>query len=113
MHSDNEEDAMRALYMIAYSMVMNIANDTELEPKIMFFDKESVKNDFGADYGVTSAVKGNSDFSKGYKFVNINVMVKRGSGIIATFILANDIHEYSENVFTDDYLEQYYCVKFN
>ncbi len=109
----NNEDLMKMLMSMTYTICLNISQDTERKPKIRAFDSKEVKNEFGADAGVYDTVPGNSCFSKGYNYVSINSIYKKGSGLVVVYVLIKDINDYLKNAPKNDYLRAYYAVKYN
>ena len=68
-------------YNFSCSIIANIThNPTCIHDKsfITYFPKEAAKTEFGADFGLTTSSMGESDFMKGYKWVQVNAFLKIG-----------------------------------
>ncbi|TGM89017.1 hypothetical protein EHR05_12435 [Leptospira licerasiae] len=63
----------------------------ELSGKFNMFPFEGVKTEFGADYGMSGLIEGNSSFSKGFKYIHVIGLWKKKVGFAYIFILFNDI----------------------
>lgn len=57
---------------------------------IKSFPNAAVREDFGGDLGYYCLVTGQSDFMKGYNWVNITVVYKQGKGLFMIFQLFSD-----------------------
>ena len=113
LKSSDSKKIEETLYMMTYTVAINIAQDDTIKPNIKFFEHNEVKKEFGGDYGTTCFIKGNSDFSKGYTYIIINSIYKKGRGVIFTFILMNDVKKYIADANNEKNDSEYYCVKFN
>jgi hypothetical protein len=70
---------------------------------------ESVRREFGADVGFTALLQGgNSEFSRGFQYVVLNALYKRGKGVVVVCILFNDPEELDGIEFS----KSYYCFAF-
>jgi hypothetical protein len=109
----NEDKLNKLLYSMLYVICANISQNDKLKPDIQFFVKKEVFDEFGANAGLYATIRGNSDFSKGYKFVQINCLYRENKGMIIIYILFNDMEAYIKNVSKEEYSKAYYSIKFN
>jgi len=104
------DELNKLLEVMAYTIALNIAQDTNIKPKYSYFNDNDVKSEFGGDVGFSFNIKGNSDFSKGYKYINVNLVYKKNRGVIIIYILFNDVKYYIEKVPKN--IDSFYCIKF-
>ena len=79
--------------------------------RVVELPEHSVKREFGADHGLTALLKGgNSEFSRGYRYVVVNSLYKRDSGIVNIYFLYNDPADLDMDSF--EYARAYYCFTF-
>ena len=91
-------------------VIQNATGSTAALKNISTFKDADVKNEFNADYGLTSFAKdGNSDFTKDYKYMMLNFLYKKDLGIICEAILFNDL----DFANTEDFAKVFHSVKFN
>ncbi len=111
--ANNNEELMKMIYSMTYTICLNISQNIERKPKIRSFDEKEVKAEFGADAGVYDTVLGKSDFAKGYNYVSINCLYKRNQGLVVLYVLFKDVNDYLKHAPTEEYLKAYYAVKYN
>ena len=100
------------LAFFTYMLGLNISQNEDLEFKVAFFDDNDVWNEFGGNIGITFAVRGGSDFSKGYKYVLINCIYREGRGMLVLYVLLDDVLNYVKRIKSPKSLKAFYCVKF-
>lgn len=111
-NAKNSDELYSMLNLMTYTICLNISQDEDRKLKIKKFDEAEVKKEFGADAGLYDTVRGNSDFSKGYTFVNINSLYKKNKGLIVIYVLIKDFDEYLKTGMNEDNLAAYYAIKF-
>lgn len=112
------EDYKRSLNLLMYENLFNIAQSDKIKPEILEMNETAISDLFNADYGLTSVVKGNSQFSEGFDYVLITGIHKINKGTLFTFILADDkemlinieepIHKYFTSFFFFKYEDRPY-----
>ncbi|TGL96318.1 hypothetical protein EHQ76_16110 [Leptospira barantonii] len=86
---------------------INQPKDGELKGRFNMFPPEGVKPEYGADYGMSGLIEGNSNFSKGYKYVHVIGLWKKGVGFAYIFILFNDLQKSIPFP-----MDLFYCITF-
>ncbi|WP_236714310.1 hypothetical protein [Leptospira interrogans] len=106
----SDEKQNEYLFRTSTEVVMlNISQpkDGELVGGFSMFPPEGVKPEYGADYGMSGLIEGNSDFSKGYKYVQVIGLWKKGVDFAYIFILFNDIQKSIPFP-----MDLFYCIAF-
>ncbi|WP_232371742.1 hypothetical protein [Leptospira ainazelensis] len=106
----SDEKKNEYLFRTSTEVVMlNISQpkDGELIGRFSMFPPEGVKPEYGADYGMSGLIEGNSNFSKGYKYVHVIGLWKKGVGFAYIFILFNDLQKSIPFP-----MDLFYCVGF-
>jgi hypothetical protein len=78
------------------TVILNITGGKDYE--VQAFDKDAVKKEFNADFGITSFVDLNSDFGKGYKYCMLVMIHKDDVADAYYFYLSNTKDKFSENM---------------
>ncbi|WP_244284544.1 hypothetical protein [Leptospira barantonii] len=106
----SDEKQNEYLFRTSTEVVMlNISQpkDGELIGRFSMFPPEGVRPEYGADYGMSGLIEGNSDFSKGYKYVHVIGLWKKGVGFAYIFILFNDLQKSIPFP-----MDLFYCIAF-
>lgn len=106
----SDETQNEYLFRTSTEVVMlNISQpkDGELAGKFSMFPPEGVKPEYGADYGMSGLIEGNSDFSRGYKYVHVIGLWKKGVGFAYIFILFDDLQKSIPFP-----MDLFYCIRF-
>ena len=99
-------------YVPAYAvgLLAAIAREDLCASQLRELPLESVQQEFGADYGLTALVKGgNSDFSRGFRNVVVNVLYRKEVGLVVVYLLYNDPADLGMD--GPDFAAAYYCFR--
>ncbi|MFP4363190.1 MAG: hypothetical protein ACLFR1_04920 [Spirochaetia bacterium] len=89
---------------------LSLFDDEEVQPEFGYMNKQAVRNEFGADLGITSFVEGDSHFLRNYDYGSVNAFYKEGSGLVCLFLLMNSVEVFSQQM--SESIEEYYCFFF-
>ena len=82
--------------IILQTVILNITGG--IDYRIKEFDKESVKEEFNADWGATTFVNLNSNFGKGFKYCMLVAIHKDDYADAYYFYLSNSKDKFSESM---------------
>jgi hypothetical protein len=92
-------------------VLMCIAREEIYFGRMVELPEESVKQEFGADHGLSALLKGgSSEFSLGYRYVVVNSFYRKDRGIVNIYFLYDDPEDLDMDSF--EYARAYYCFTF-
>ena len=95
----------------AVGVIASIAREDLCYSRLSELPVESVRKEFGADYGLTALLKGGKcAFSQGYNYVVVNVLYKKEAGLVLVYMLYNDPAELGMD--GPRFGAAYYCFRF-
>jgi len=100
-------------YVPAYAvgLLAGIAREDLCYSQMRELPLESVRREFGADYGLTALLKGgNCDFSRGFRNVVVNVLYRKEVGLVVVYLLYNDPADLGMD--GPAFAAAYYCFRF-
>ena len=93
------------LFNITHNMYYTFNDDY-----ITHFPQDAVQRDFGADFGFTCKITGESDFLKGYKWALVTVVLKKEKGMFFIFQLFNESEIFKDNM--ELFNSSFYILRF-
>lgn len=97
--------------LFAMGLAAGIAKDRLYFSKAADLPPATVKEEFGADRGMTALLKGNrSDFARGWTHVAIALLYKVGAGVVVLYFLYNEPRDLEMEGL--DFGNAYYCFRF-
>jgi hypothetical protein len=110
IRSNPKGDVRDALIMMTRTFIKAISQVSDIPVKITDFGFQEVKKEFGGDIGFSTVTTGNSQFTKGYKYVNITVIYRENKGAVFSYILYNDRDSFMTKMIK--YSNAYYSFRF-
>jgi hypothetical protein len=95
----------------AVGLFASIAREDLCYSRVSELPVESVRPEFGADYGLTALLRGGKcAFSRGYAYVLVNVLYKKDAGLVLVYLLYNDPEDLRME--EPQFAAAYYCFRF-
>jgi hypothetical protein len=106
-----EVDLNKYVPAYAVGLLAGIAREDLCYSQVRELPAESVRVEFGADYGLTALIKGgNCDFSRGFRYVVVNVLYRKEAGLVVVYLLYNDRSDLGMD--GPAFAAAYYCFRF-